>query len=72
MMQSHSRQTFKPICSRCGSDNVTSDAIARWNVERQAWEIAALLDNSDCEVCGDETSLVDIKTEEMIGPEALG
>jgi hypothetical protein len=60
-MQSHSQQSLKPIFSRCGSDKVTSDAIARWNVGRQAWEIAALLDNSDCEVCEDDTRLIDVK-----------
>jgi hypothetical protein len=41
-------------CRHCGSTDVTNDAIACWNVKTQAWEIAGLLDNNDCNDCGEE------------------
>lgn len=40
---------IKPICSRCCSDDITSDACARWDVERQAWDLAG---TQDCKTCG--------------------
>ena len=40
----------KPICSRCGSDDIISDARARWDVERQDWDLAG---TQDCKTCGD-------------------
>lgn len=53
------------ICAKCGSDDVTNDALARWCVESQAWEISSVLDNANCEACdGDETHL----EEEVIAP----
>ena len=50
-------RTKKPpvcvVCKRCGSQNVTSDALAGWNVAEQRWEIKAVLDNETCEACGE-------------------
>ena len=40
---------IKPICLRCGSDEITSDACARWDVERQAWDLAG---TQDCKAWG--------------------
>lgn len=50
---------IRKCCKYCGSDNVTVDAVARWNIAAQQWEIAGLLDNSDCNDCGGETDIVD-------------
>lgn len=44
-------------CSECGSEDVTYDAIVRWNVEAQDWEYSSLLDSSDCCDCGEENCL---------------
>lgn len=41
---------IKPICSRCGSDDIISDACARWDDERQDWDLAG---TQDCKTCGD-------------------
>ncbi len=49
---------IKKVCHRCGSDDVTKDALAKWNVEDQRWELAALLDSSNCETCGAELRYV--------------
>jgi hypothetical protein len=52
-------QKIKKVCKYCGSENVSVDATARWNVDTQAWELAGLFDNSDCDDCGGETTIVD-------------
>lgn len=42
-----------PVCPRCGSDNVAADAAARWNVERQEWEVSNVFDKGHgCDDCG--------------------
>ena len=40
---------IRPICSRCGSDDISSDACARWDVERQAWYLSG---TQHCKMCG--------------------
>lgn len=50
---------IKKCCKYCGSENVSIDAAARWNVDTQAWELAALFDNSDCDDCGGQTTIID-------------
>lgn len=45
---------LKYVCPHCKSENLTSDAVARWSVPNQAWEIAAHLGNCDCDDCGEE------------------
>lgn len=49
----------KPVCSYCGSENVTCDAAARWDMDAQAWVLADTHDgNNDCGDCNGETKLV--------------
>jgi hypothetical protein len=41
------------VCPKCGSNNVTCDATARWSVEAQAWdELSSSQDQKTCEACG--------------------
>lgn|GEM_PF-3539166 len=47
------------VCDICGSTNVTSDALAAWNVEAQEWEVRWLLDSSDCNACGSDNCVAD-------------
>jgi len=55
-------KTFKRyVCRTCGSTNVSNDALARWNKTRQVWEIAGLLDNTDCDDCLAECSLKELR-----------
>lgn len=37
------------VCKECGSDNVTTDAAARWSGDR--WEVSTVYDNSNCQNC---------------------
>ena len=50
-------------CETCKSTDVSQDAVARWCVETQQWEISCLLDNQDCSTCGDETTLECVEVE---------
>jgi transcription elongation factor Elf1 len=44
-----------PVCPFCGSHNVTADAAARWNQERQEWEVSNVFDKGHgCDDCGVE------------------
>lgn len=47
----------KPVCTHCGSDDVTRDGILRWSVQDQRWEVSAELQNEDCNACGGECDL---------------
>jgi predicted RNA-binding Zn-ribbon protein involved in translation (DUF1610 family) len=39
-------------CPNCGSRDICSDAAARWNVQRQVWELCDIHDNMACQECG--------------------
>jgi hypothetical protein len=51
---------YRKVCKWCGSENVTHDALARWNEAAQEWEISSVLDNSDCDRCGGECEIEDV------------
>ncbi|MEW9921137.1 DUF3768 domain-containing protein [Marimonas sp. MJW-29] len=55
-----------PICARCGSEHVVTDAWACWNREAGFWELETHFDQAYCRTCEDETDLQWIKPE---GPE---
>lgn len=57
---------IKMVCSHCGSTDVRKDADAIWNVEKQEWELVAVYDNTTCEDCGGECSLLEVEVEEEI------
>jgi hypothetical protein len=47
------------VCKRCGSTNVTSDTIARWNMAEQRWVIVGHYDFCECLDCEAETNLIE-------------
>jgi|SRR5579871_3336227 len=51
---------YRKACTWCGSENVTHDALARWNEVAQEWEISSTLDNADCDRCGGECDIEDV------------
>lgn len=59
-------QRVKIVCAECGSDNVSKDATAHWNVETQAWDqVAAVFDKPNfCQDCEIEVSLKEIPLDE--------
>jgi hypothetical protein len=39
------------VCEHCGSEHVTRDAWAEWNVETQDWQLGAVFDYAYCHRC---------------------
>lgn len=48
---------FRMVCSKCGSEDVSRDAWASWNVDRQEWETSSVFDEAFCHDCETETSI---------------
>ena len=47
-----------PVCDRCGSPNVSADAAARWDHEKQDWAVTNVFDKGhSCDDCGDECKI---------------
>ena len=47
-----------PACDRCGSPNVSADAAARWDHEKQDWTITNVFDKGhSCDDCGGECKI---------------
>ena len=60
-----------PVCNHCGSEDVSADAIARWDDENQDWKLIDVYDKGyACDQCGGECRIdwKEIKTieEELI------
>jgi hypothetical protein len=53
-------QKVKFVCRQCGSDRVENDAWAEWDIETQAWVLAAQCDADFCEDCEEEVKLEEI------------
>lgn len=49
----------RKVCERCGSEMVTRDAWAEWNVERQEWVLSAVFDYAFCHNCASRTDIGD-------------
>ncbi len=49
------------VCGTCGSDEVSRDAWANWNVPKQEWELGPVLDYAHCHRCDDETRLIEVE-----------
>lgn len=46
------------VCAKCGGENVSKDALARWCVETQQWEISTTYDKANyCDDCDGEVHL---------------
>lgn len=47
-----------PACSKCGSNDIRTEAFAVWNGKIQEWRIAELLDgNTVCNACGQDCAI---------------
>jgi len=48
------------VCAACGSEDVSADVFARWNVNTQQWEVSAIMDEGHaCEACNGECEIED-------------
>ncbi len=46
-----------PVCAHCGSDDVTMDAVARWDIKQQTWIMSDTQDFTDCQQCGGQCNI---------------
>lgn len=52
------KEKTKPVCTKCGSDDINIDAYAKWNVKNQCFELNATFDKGHyCENCEGECSI---------------
>lgn len=49
------------VCNTCGSDDVSRDAWAEWDVEEQRWVLRTEFDYAHCHRCDSETRLIEVK-----------
>lgn len=54
----------KPICSYCGSDAVSLDAFADWDMETQEWVLGMTFDDAICRDCGEHQRIEFVEVEE--------
>ena len=59
MAETRKRVTY--VCEQCGSDLVTLDAWAEWDVDEQKWVLGATYDHTFCHKCEGETHLVEVE-----------
>jgi len=43
-----------PRCPKCGADDISRDATARWDVDTQSWYLSGIFDCQTCQDCGAE------------------
>ncbi len=45
------RETVHMVCEHCGSQEVTRDAWAEWDVDSQRWILGTVFDYAFCHLC---------------------
>jgi hypothetical protein len=58
---------YAMVCKTCGSDDVSRDAWANWDISEQRWELGSVFDYAHCHKCECETRLVEVELGEAIG-----
>ncbi|WP_305097880.1 hypothetical protein [Croceibacterium aestuarii] len=51
MAQRREEPKVRMVCEDCGSEEVTRDAWAEWNVDMQHWQLGAVFDYAYCHRC---------------------
>lgn len=49
----------RPVCRYCQSENISTDATARWNNDKKDWELSGILDGGSCDDCQEEMKFFD-------------
>jgi len=63
-LMSNAEKKIIYICKRCGSDQITFDATAYWDVEKQDFVLTSTQDASWCGGCDGEASVDEVEVEE--------
>lgn len=45
---------YNLVCRHCGSDDVTADAVARWDPDTATWDLSSTFDDRNCGSCNAE------------------
>jgi ribosomal protein S27AE len=59
MAEQDTAPQLRMVCGKCGSDEVTRDAWAEWNVEAQGWGLGAVFEQAFCHRCQASTRIVE-------------
>lgn len=59
MAERDAEQGLRMTCGKCGSDEVTRDAWAEWNVAAQGWGLGAMFEHAFCHRCQAATRIVE-------------
>ena len=49
------------ICGTCGSDEVSRDAWANWDIGTQEWVLGSVFDDGFCHRCECESRLIEVE-----------
>jgi hypothetical protein len=58
---------YAMVCKTCGSDDVSRDAWANWDIGAQQWVLGSVFDHAHCHRCDGETRLVEVERIEANG-----
>jgi len=50
-----------PTCTNCGSEELSRDAYANWNIGTQSWEVSSVYDFFICDQCGESAQYANWK-----------
>ena len=64
MVEPKEEPKLQMVCEDCGSEEVTRDAWAQWNVETQDWELGAVFDYAYCHRCQREAHIEEVPLKE--------
>jgi hypothetical protein len=52
---------YAMVCNSCGSDEVSRDSWADWDVKNQQWVLGSAFDYAHCHKCDGETRLIEVE-----------
>ena len=67
-MRAGSPVAIEYVCEKCGSTNVTSDTVVRWNLEKQRWIVVGHYDPSECLDCECERGSAEREISKVAAP----
>jgi len=57
-------KAVRMVCNTCGSELVTRDAWAEWDVGQQDWSLGAVYDYAYCHACDGETRIDEVPADD--------
>ena len=60
MTEAKEEPKIRIVCEACGSERVTRDAWAEWDVDTQDWVLASVYDYAFCHDCEEDARLKEV------------